>query len=52
VHLVPFIIWIVSLVLLFFKPYASRDWGGLGLFAFDLWLGLMFIIEAGDRITI
>jgi hypothetical protein len=51
-HLVVFIIWIVSLVLLFFRPYTTREWHGLGIFAFDLWLGLHFIIEAGDRITI
>jgi hypothetical protein len=51
-HIVVFIIWIVSLVLLAAGYYyPTRWWPGLGLFAFDLWIGLHFLLETTDPIT-
>ena len=50
-HVAVFIIWIVSLVLLAVPPIQTRAWPGLGLFAFDLWLGLHFLLETTDPIT-
>jgi hypothetical protein len=52
-HVLVFIIWIVSLVLLAVGfNYPARWWPGLGLFAFDLWIGLHFILETTDPITL
>jgi hypothetical protein len=51
-----FIIWIVSLVLLFIAAFMPRPWTtppaifAAGVFALDLWLGLQFLIEATDPI--
>lgn len=52
-HVAVFIIWIVSLVLLAVEPARTRPFNplGLGLFAFDLWLGLHFLLEVTDPIT-
>jgi hypothetical protein len=51
-----FIIWIVSLVLLAIAAFHPRPWPqphsflAAGVFAFDLWIGLQFLIEASDAI--
>jgi hypothetical protein len=52
-HIFVLILWIVSLVLLAFEPARTRPFQpwGLGLFFFDLWLGLHFLIETTDPIT-
>jgi hypothetical protein len=51
-HIIVFIIWIVSLVLLAIGYYyPARHWPALGLFAFDLWIGLHFLLENTDPIT-
>lgn len=57
-HIVVFILWIISLVVLALVPGQDRfvrntwAWGGWGLFLFDLWLGLHFLIETSDRVTL
>ena len=48
-----FIIWIVSLVFLAiaaFYPPRSFNILAVGLFTWDLWLGLQFLIETTDPI--
>jgi hypothetical protein len=54
--IVTFIIWIVSLVLLGLAASNPRPFGyvnafAAGVFAFDLWIGLQFLIETTDPIT-
>jgi hypothetical protein len=54
-HVLVFIIWIVSLVLLFVAAFMPRPvWPSsafaLGVFALDLWLGLQFLLEVSDPI--
>jgi hypothetical protein len=52
--IVPLIFWIASLVLFAIKAFMARpgwDITALGLLAFDLWLGLHFLMTSGDRIT-
>lgn len=49
-----FIIWIVSLVFLAiaaFWPRPAYNMLAIGVFGFDLWLGLHFMIETSNRIT-
>jgi hypothetical protein len=53
-HVIVLILWVVSLVLFAYGPATTRPitvapWG---LFFFDLWLGLQFLIEASDRVTL
>jgi hypothetical protein len=52
-HIVVLIIWVASLVVLAFEPATQRPLtvGPWGLFLFDLWIGLQFLIEASDPIT-
>lgn len=55
-HIVTFILWIVSLVLLAIaafmpKPVWPSSAFALGVFAFDLWIGLQFLLELTDPIT-
>lgn len=55
-HILTLILWIVSLVLLAVAAFAPRPfWPGnafaLGVFAFDLWIGLQFLLELTDPIT-
>jgi hypothetical protein len=51
---ITFIIWIVSLALLGVAAFRARpaDISMLGLFAFDLWIGLQFLIETSDPFTL
>jgi hypothetical protein len=52
--IIPLIFWIVSCVLFAIKAALARpgwDLTALGLLAFDLWLGLHFLLESGERIT-
>ena len=54
-HIITFIVWIVALVLFAVEAVRARPrWNltALGLFAFTLAVGLQFIIEASDRITL
>jgi hypothetical protein len=57
-HIFTLFIWIISLVLLFLAAFAPRPYvwsasiGWAGLFAFDLWIGLQFLIVATDPITL
>jgi hypothetical protein len=52
-HIIVLILWIASLVVLAFEPARARPFaiGSLGLFLFDLWIGLHFLIEVTDPIT-
>lgn len=55
-HILTLILWIVSLVLLAVAAFMPRPvWPGsafaLGVFAFDLWIGLQFLLELTDPIT-
>jgi hypothetical protein len=53
-HIIVLIIWIVSLVVLAFEPATRRPFtiGPLGLFLFDLWIGLQFLMEVTDPIRL
>jgi hypothetical protein len=55
-HVFTLILWIVSLVLLALaalspRPFTYLNAGWAGLFFFDLWIGLQFLIEVSDPIT-
>lgn len=52
-HVLVFVIWIVSLVLFAFEALRPRPFNVLafGLFAFDLWIGLHFVLEVTDPLT-
>lgn len=54
-HIITFIVWIVALVLFMVEAVRARPgWNltALGLFAFTLTVGLQFLVESGDRITL
>ena len=55
-HILTLILWVASLVLLAVAALMPRPmWPSgafaLGVFAFDLWLGLQFLLELSDPIT-
>lgn len=55
-HVLTLIIWIASLVLLLVaalmpRPAFPASAFALGVFAFDLWIGLQFLLEQTDPIT-
>jgi hypothetical protein len=53
-HIITLIIWIFSLAFLLYTPATTRPFifgWNLGLFLFDLWIGLHFLIDTADRIT-
>jgi hypothetical protein len=55
VHIVTFVVWIVALVLFAVETVRARPAWNLtaaGLFAFTLMVGLQFLVEASDRITL
>lgn len=55
-HVFTLILWIVSLVLLALaalapRPFTYANTLPAGVFFFDLWIGLQFLIEVTDPIT-
>lgn len=54
-HVIVLILWIVSLVLLLVEPVTTRPFtwtANWGLFFFDLWLGLHFLLETNDYVRL
>lgn len=53
-HIITLIVWIFSLAFLLYTPATTRPFvfgWNIGLFLFDLWLGLQFLIATPNPIT-
>lgn len=53
-EVIVFIIWVISLALFGIATFMPRPFNIMagGLLAFDLWIGLQFLVEATDPITL